>query len=368
MTADILDEKSYTEVRFALPYRLPFEGTFEFEDSDVLYSVNLEHVQIYDRRSEEVLRMTFGSSGSGSTTLFDQHGLSHVSTIIVKFNKEATSDEAKEMACRGLNRVVDAYREVTRDYRITRVKSQHDVVSFSVSRVETGGGGSLQLQFGQESKFVYPIRIRTFEESKEEIQARLKSGFRIPLWSEYRHEARKDFDERRFALSVVLMNSAMELAWAEILREGLLQQGDDPLKARTKMRNWLSAKNTLKTLDKALQEVFGISLREAEPTLWQNLEKARRLRKNVLHPWAKTPGLEETYESMVSMEIVFRWFSDNLLPRLTVDPVASKLIRDELYLLKRFRICCRRDMPWPSNLGRPRQRGIDLTHLRRFQI
>lgn len=325
MTADIMDEKLYTEVRFALPYRLPFEGTFEFRDSDVLYSVNVEHVQIYDRRSEEVLGMTFRSSGSGSITVFDQHGMSHVSRIIVKFNKQAANDEAKEMACQGLNRVVDVYREVTRDYRTTRVKPQHDVLSFSVSRVKTGGGGTRAFQFGQKSRFVYPIRIRPFEESKEEIQEMLKSGSRIPLWSEYRHEARKHFDERRFALSVVLMNSAMELAWAEILRKGLLQRGDDPKKTHTRMSTWLSAKNTLKTLDRALQEVFGISLREAKPTLWQNLEKARELRKNVLHPWAKTPDLEETYESMASIEMVFHWFSENLLPRLAIDPSASEV-------------------------------------------
>lgn len=269
--------------------------------------------------------MTFRSIGSGSITVFDQHGMSHVSTVIVKFNKEATSDEAKEMACRGLNRVVDVYREVTRDYRITHVKPQHDILSFSVWRAKTGGGGTRASQSGQKSKFVYPIRIRPFEESKEEIQEVLKSGSRIPLWDEYRHEARKHFDERRFALSVVLMNSAMELAWIEILRKGLLQRGEGPKKTRTRINNWLSKKNTLKTLDGALLEVFGISLREAEPTLWQNLEKARELRKNVLHPWAKTPGLKETYESMASIEMVFHWFSENLLPRLAADPVASEV-------------------------------------------
>lgn len=326
MTTSIFDGKSYTEVSFSLPYKLPFDGTYEFEDSDLLFHVNVEHIQIYDRRSEELLGMKF--SGSGSITTSDQYGMSHISKIIIKLTNEPEDDEAddkaKETACQCLNRVIDVYREVTRDYRVTHVKSQHDVLSFSIIRMDTEGHGRQVFQLGHKNKFVYPVRIQPFEESREVIQEMLKSGLYIPLWSEYRHEARKHFDERRFPLSVVLMNSAIELFWADILRRGLIQQGEDPSEIRKRMNKWLGTKNTLKTLDKALKVIFGVSLEEEESNLWQNLEKARVLRKNVLHAWAKAPDLEETYESMANIENVFSWFFNNVLPRLRTDNSVTK--------------------------------------------
>jgi hypothetical protein len=44
----------YTEVRFTLPYSLPFEGEFDFDWAGDSFSVKIENKQVFDERSEAV--------------------------------------------------------------------------------------------------------------------------------------------------------------------------------------------------------------------------------------------------------------------------------------------------------------------------
>src|SRR3990170_6926494 len=68
----------YTEVRFTLPYSLPFEGEFDFDWAGDSFSVKIENKQVFDERSEAVTGLKFATSGGGSVTIFGPTGLSHL--------------------------------------------------------------------------------------------------------------------------------------------------------------------------------------------------------------------------------------------------------------------------------------------------
>ena len=300
----------YTEVRFTLPYSLPFEGEFDFEWRDESFSVKIENIQIYDQRSEQVTGFQVHTSGSGSVTVGGHHGLSHLSNVTVRFRiliDQDHADDAKERACLGVNRLVEVCREGTRDFRIRRVMPQHDVISFETEVFEEDGSGTVGFQLGSESKLTYPSKFRSFEDASADIDEMLKAQYRIPAWEEYRHAARRFFEEREFAPAVMLMNAALELFWAELLRAGLRERGDAEQEIERNMNKWLASKSTLHTLQREFSGVFGKSLKTANPALWADLQRARQLRKNVIHPWVKTPSAEETFQAMAAIELTMRW-------------------------------------------------------------
>jgi len=316
----------YMEVRFTLPYSLPFAGEFDFDWHGDSFSVKIENVQLWEERSKEVTGFEIHTSGSGSVTLIgDRHGLSHIANVRVRFTGPADvgtdvdiekvrgmavmSDNAREQACAAVNRLIDVYREATRDFRIGHVMPQHDVLSLNVELVEEGGGGIRGFGFGSKSKLAYPVKIRGFEEARADFDAMLKSEYRIPTWEEYRHAARRLFEEREFRLAIILMNTALEQLWAALLRAGLEACGDDEAEIDKKLNKWLAAKKTIPTLHREFAAIFGKSLESENPALWDQLGGARDLRKSVIHPFIKTPSAEETFQAMAAIELTMRWLA-----------------------------------------------------------
>lgn len=318
-------EPPYTEVRFTLPYSLPFEGEFGFEWADDTFWVTVKNVQVFDRRSEEVIGLRFATSGGGSISVRGPHGLSHLAEVVVRFHAQfelpapvesappaPDSDRAREHACEAVNRVIEVYRESSDDFRVRRVMPQHDVISFEVERVETGGGGTQGFRMGSGSKLLYPIKVRDFAQARAGIDQLLQAKVSIPIYRDYIHAARRFFEEREFALAVVLANAALELVWAESLREGLVDQGCASQETKRLMDKWTrptTNKRTLPLLDEGLRQVFGRSLQSDNSELWGEVNEARKLRKNVVHPWPKRPKANETLKAMIAIEQVLSWLA-----------------------------------------------------------
>lgn len=315
----------YTEVRFTLPYSLPFEGEFDFDWAGDSFSVKIENKQVFDERSEAVTGLKFASSGGGSVTIFGPHGLSHLAQLTVRFRRSfeeegrpglalriPDSDRAREHACLAVNRLIETYREATNDSHIRRVKPQHDVLALNVELVDESGGGTTGWGFGHKSRLVYPLQVRGFEEAKELMALLLQDQVPILIWRDYIHEARRLFGEREFVLAVVLANAALELFWAGLLRAGLADQGVPDEEAHKKLNKWTSptlTKGTLRKLDEGLREVYSRSMRAEVPLLWGILNLARDLRKNVMHPWPKRPQPGETLRAMVAIEFAVAWLT-----------------------------------------------------------
>lgn len=214
----------YTEVRFTLPYSLPFEGGFGFKWTDDTFWVKVENTPVFDRRSEEVTGLQVAASRSGSVSVGSPYGLSHLSRVVVRFRADfelagpAESelrvpdlDEAREHACEAVNRVIEVYRESINDFRVRRVMPQHDVISLEVEPVEKGGGGTWGFGLASRSKLVYPMEVRSFGQERSRIERLLQDKVPILIWKDYADAARRLFEEREFALAVVLANAALEL-------------------------------------------------------------------------------------------------------------------------------------------------------------
>jgi hypothetical protein len=319
----MIAEPPFTEVRFKLPYSLPFDGVFEFEWADDIFWVKIESIPLFDRRSEEVVGLKVSSGGSVSVA--SRHGLSHLSEVVVRFRKSfetpgpgesglrvADSDRSREHACEAVNRVIEVYRESTNDFRVKRVMPEHDVISFKYERVEIGGGGTQGFALGVKRKLLYPVKVRHFGQVRALVHKRLRAKAPIPIWKDYTHAARRFFEEREFALAVVLANTALELFWAEVLRQGLESQGLAPEKVKQQMEKWTTPTRTRSTLtlfDEGLQQVFQRSLQSEESDLWGEVNQARVLRKNVVHPWPKRPDADETLRAMTAIENALLWLN-----------------------------------------------------------
>ncbi len=319
----------YTEVRFTLPFSLPFSDEFSFDWQGDSFWVKVENVQVFDLRSEEVTGFKFATSGSGSVSFRGPHGLSHLAKVTVRFRvpspqkdikavMEATGD-AKEKACEALNRVIEACREATSDFRVRRVMPEQDVISFHSETIDEEGQGFEGFMMGGGS-LTYPVKVQGYEEAKERMNLLLREHVSIPFWRDYLHEARRFYEQREFRVAVILSNVALELMWAETLNAGLVAQGVSADELRTRMRRYTtptSTKGTLTRLDQGLQEVFKRSMKDEQSDLWKELdEQARTLRKNVLHPMVKRPRAEESLRAMSAIERTIQWLGKEIVPLL----------------------------------------------------
>lgn len=308
-------EEPYTEVEFTLPFRVPveegtYDGVFAYRGQTLSFSLAVAHQYVYDKRAEQLTGFTAG--GSGTVQVFDQFGTSHVSKLTVQLDTLLDDGEEKEAACGALNRLLDVTRFATRDCRVTHVRPQQDVLSFGSKRFEAGGKGKQTFQLGHKSKIVYPAKVRSFSEVHSEIKDMLASGDAVPLWDRYRLEARRHFEERDFAVAVILMNTALELRWAELLKYVLLERGADERAATAQVNQWLARKRTLPTLNAETKNLCGRSLEEDDKALWECLQRARMLRKNVIHPWATVPDVQETFDALAAVEMTISWIHRSL--------------------------------------------------------
>lgn len=313
----------YTEVRFTLPYSLPFDGEFDFDWAGDSFSVKVDNVQVFDVRSKKVTGFEIQTSGTGSVKVYGPHGLSHLARVTTQFRasleledrqdlplRVPDSDECREHACEAVNRLIETYREATGDFRVRRVMPQHDVLSLKVELVDEEGGGTTGWALGSKRRLTYPLSIRGFEEAKPMMEVLLRDQVRILVVKDYLHAARRFFEEREFALAVVLSNAVLELFWANLLRVGLETEGTPGEEARKKLRRWTTPtanKSTLTVLDEGLQQLWNRSVKNELPLLWGILYKARDLRKNVVHPWPKRPKAGETLRAMGAIEFAITW-------------------------------------------------------------
>ena len=309
---------SYTEVRFKLPYSLPFDGDFDFEWLGERYAVNTENPQIVDRRSEAVTGFEF----SGNVTIPGHHGLTHIASVMVRLRNlldaglpfdQNTADLAREYACTAINRLIEVYRQSTFDFRPRLVMPQHDVFGFAVKYVSADGNERNVLFSTGRSGLTYPVPpIRELNQVRPLFDAILKVQYRIPVWEKNREESRRYFEERQFALAIILTNTALELFWADLLRQGHEQCCQTKEEVDKKMANVLARKNkkgTLRTFNEEFNALYGHSIEAEDSKLWKNLEEARTLRKNVIHPWVKEPTGQETLNAMVTIERVINWLA-----------------------------------------------------------
>lgn len=308
---------SYTEVRFKLPYSLPFDGDFDFEWLGERYAVNIEKTQIIDRRSQAVTGFEF----SGNVTIAGYHGLTHIASVIVRFRNlldaglqfgPNTADLAREYACAAINRLIEVYSVSTRDFRSRLVMPQHDVFAFALKYVSADGSErNVPFSTGG-SGLSYPIPIRELNQVRQLFDAILKDQYRIPIWEKNRDESRRYFEERQFALAIILINTALELFWADLLRHAYEKCCQAEEEADKKMANVLARKNKkgmLRSFSEEFNSLYGRSIEAEDSKLWANLQEARTLRKNVIHPWVKEPTGQETLNSMVTIERVINWLA-----------------------------------------------------------
>jgi hypothetical protein len=308
---------SHTEVRLKLPYSLPFDGNFDFEWNNEWYTVTVENIRIIDRRSEAVTGFEF----SGNVTIPGNHGLTHIASVILRFRNlleaglqfdPSTADSAKEYACAAINRLIDVYRQATCDFRVRLVMPQHDIFGFTVKYVGADGTERNVLISTQQSELVYPVPIRDLNEVRQVFDQLLKDQYRTPVWEKNREESRRHFEERQFALAIILINTALELFWADLIRQGYRRVCQTEEEASKKMDSVLARKNRkgmLRVFGDEFETLYGRSIETNDLTLWQRVQDTRTLRKNVIHPWLKEPTAQETLDSMVSIERVIAWLA-----------------------------------------------------------
>jgi hypothetical protein len=190
----------------------------------------------------------------------------------------------------------------------------YDVISFKCASVDEDGSGTDMWMMGGRGG-VYPVRMRDLSspEATAFMNDVLASGMPVPAWTDYRHEARRFFEEREFRLAIILMSTAIELFWAEMLEMGMFLHGTEGLDVKRRLRDYTTPttnKGTIARLDFGLEEVFERSMREEQPELYALVNgKARQLRKNVIHPKVKRPAADETFEAMVGLERAISWLT-----------------------------------------------------------
>jgi hypothetical protein len=154
-----------------------------------------------------------------------------------------TADLAREYACAAINRLIEVYRQSTLDFRPRLVMPQHDVFGFSVKYISADGNERNVLFSTGQSGLIYPVPIQELNQVRPLFDAILKDQYRIPVWEKNREESRRYFEERQFALAIILINTALEIFWADLLRQGYKKDCQTEEEADKKMDNVLARKN-----------------------------------------------------------------------------------------------------------------------------
>src|SRR5207244_10308896 len=105
---------------------------------------------------------------SGLLAISGCYGLAHFASLIVRLRNlldasfacdPNTADLAREFACAAINRLIEAYRQSTCDFRTRSVMPQHDVFAFEVKYVSADGNERNAFSTGG-SSLIYPVPIR----------------------------------------------------------------------------------------------------------------------------------------------------------------------------------------------------------------
>ena len=125
----------------------------------------------------------------------------------------------------------------------------------------------------------------------------------MPLHHIFRLNSYNHFIERRFDLTIIEMNIALE----ELVTHALVYKLHKDNKNNEEINRILNRyKSTHEKLDRGYKDVFGVSLQENKK-LWDKFNKVRLIRKNTVHPYVRKMNYEDAKEVIQNCNEIIEW-------------------------------------------------------------
>ncbi len=269
-----------TTLSFYLPFEIVDDGEYQVSIGGREAPLNIKREQ---RCNEDFEKLSgFAVEGTGSVTITrDPWGISGFTRVVVRIPRYVPFEECRLEAQRYLNRLIQVWRFFTRYHWLPYV-ADDAILSFEIQ--EAKRKSEAIFGFGVFNKFFYPSRTIEPNRVIASIRAGLSDELRIPIHEELRLTARDHFDKGQFNLAVIEMNIAFESLTAEILRSRLKETG-------------LSDRDVEKRMDRYL------------PSSMHQLERARLVRKNSVHPYIRDLQAGEAAEALFALEEIMQWLA-----------------------------------------------------------
>lgn len=244
-------------------------------------------------------------TGRNAEKMKDQNGIFRYTRVHIQFNmdvpetlEESTNEtllkEVQGKALAVMNRVIDNYREITREIHVRRLgELKINLIYF----IPQNQGYYLLLPNIETAK------MNRSRQEIENISKRLSAGEKPEVYKLLLLDARSSFDTRDYTLAIVESFQASEIFLENYLIQEFKKRGDseDQYKKALKM-NW----QTKDRLNTVLKDLKGSALNE-QKNIWDKwCTRYDKTRNEVLHA-GKEATEEETLETLDVNEKAIEW-------------------------------------------------------------
>jgi len=211
--SELRKEEGSTTVSFTVPCQLVDDGDYEITMEGHTGVVKILGKPTTDEHFEQVTGWTKHVSEGGKISLTggDRRGVCQVTGVSVFFPFRTHPDYNLLVVLAYVNRLLDVWRFKTGAYFIKEGISDRDIVAWEW--VVTDGEGkkvSDRVEFLVSGRIKFPVSPTSESVPREAILEELKKGDPPPLWNLIWLNAFLHFSERKFDLTVVQCNVAVE--------------------------------------------------------------------------------------------------------------------------------------------------------------
>jgi hypothetical protein len=292
---------------------LDFTLSYELIDEDGEYLVSLHghqaeisvHKEPATEHFKNVSREHLVIRGS-PTIIDDTRGFSVVSRIKMKIEFVTKPEYFLQIALEYLNRVLDVWRFATKKFWLKESVSDRDILAMMYKIIPASGESQEGcFGFGLPGAIKFPYTIIETSKALPIILKCLKDETAIPLFQMFLLNALNHLIERRFDLSIIEMNIALEEYATIHLGRKLLQKGcpEGEISKRLSKYDRLHKK-----LDRGFKDIAGVSLKD-DKELWNAFNLMRDIRKNTVHPFVRRMSYQDAMNVTAISNKIAAWIA-----------------------------------------------------------
>ena len=304
----ISKEEGTSKIKFTLPFELvDRDGEYATSICDYVASVKLNKIQVRDY-FEKITGLRIKTSEGGKVEILDDtRGFSVITEVEIKLPFVTHQYYFTQISIEYLNRLLDVWRSVTGKYWLKEAISDRDIFMLEWEAVKKDGDGYKGVfYFGLPGRINLPSPVIETEDALPKIIDRLKDEKQVPLYIKFLHNARKHFIERQFDLTIIELNIALEEFVTQFLVTKMMQKKwteDD-------IRRILNRCDGLhKIMNRGFKAILNVSLKENKK-LWDEFEKMRLLRKNIIHPFIHKASYNDAKETFRIYQNIRSWINE----------------------------------------------------------